>query len=453
MCPMSLSDRSRRAGAVALLLGTVALGTSAHARAAAPVASPGDRIASALRSSPVYVADSYRSKMSRAQERTLERHIEKTGLPLKVVLMPFTDGTGEGSDAWNGSPEQLAGILHDALAQGDHEFIVLTNSSWDDGSLEGYEWPDEERYEARYAAWAVDELDAMEKKGYPQRFSRAVDLTAEGDGMRVYEKARTKDDDSAAPGTADGKDSGLPAPVPYLAGAGAVLVLGVAGLLWWRARRAAGLPAVLTQSVFAAARRENERALRKRVREEVVHLGEDVAGYTGPAGDAAADGTDASGDALRRALDAYEAAATVSDAAAGVPDLAGALALVAEGRAALRAAGKRGPRAARRREPLPLCFFHPLHGGAVRRVRWRPLGQRDALDVAACGRCAEAVRAHRPPEVLRDTDGDREVPYFQVPAERSLWAATGYGSLIAEPLAARVQRGDFTRAAHRRDRT
>jgi hypothetical protein len=43
----------------------------------------------------------------------------------------------------------------------------------------------------------------------------------------------------------------------------------------------------------------------------------------------------------------------------------------------------------------------------------------------------------------------RTVPYFEVPAERSLWAATGYGSLLSGPddtLAARVGTGEFSRA-------
>ncbi|MEU5833189.1 hypothetical protein ABZ820_05785 [Streptomyces diacarni] len=445
-------------------LSVTALGSPAHAWAASPQGASGDRIAAALRSSPVHVADSYRARMSRAQERALERRIAGTGLPIKVVLMPFTDKGGTGPDAWPGSAEQLAAVMHEELARGGEEFILLTNSGWDDDrSVEGHEWPDEERYEARYAALAVGELDGMRTKGFAARFSRAVDLTAEGNGMRVYEKAREKEaarggghgegpgaaqnggGDAAPSGkpAADGGSLGVPAPAAFLAGGASALVLGVVAVLWWRARRAAVLPAAGARSVFATARGEQVGALRERAREEVVRLGEDVSGRE--AADGGADG-------MRRALDAYEAATTVLDAAEGLADLAGALALVEEGRTALRASAKRGARAARNREALPLCFFHPLHGRGVRRIRWRPLGQRDPLRVAACRECAEAVRAHRPPEVLRARDGDSEVPYFEIPPERSLWAATGYGSLTADPLAVRVQRGDFTRAAANRAR-
>lgn len=39
------------------------------------------------------------------------------------------------------------------------------------------------------------------------------------------------------------------------------------------------------------------------------------------------------------------------------------------------------------------------------------------------------------------------MPYFEVPSERSLWSATGYGSFGDESLTARVARGDFSRTA------
>lgn len=71
------------------------------------------------------------------------------------------------------------------------------------------------------------------------------------------------------------------------------------------------------------------------------------------------------------------------------------------------------------------------------------------MDVAVCEDCAQALRARRSPQVLAVRDRGRTVPYFEVPAERSLWAATGYGSLLSGPddtLAARVGTGEFSRA-------
>ncbi|WP_175430197.1 hypothetical protein [Streptomyces hawaiiensis] len=40
----------------------------------------------------------------------------------------------------------------------------------------------------------------------------------------------------------------------------------------------------------------------------------------------------------------------------------------------------------------------------------------------------DALRDRRAPEVLTDTDENgRTVPYFEAPAGRSAWAASGYG--------------------------
>ncbi len=182
--------------------------------------------------------------------------------------------------------------------------------------------------------------------------------------------------------------------------------------------------AALPRAVFAAAHSADETGLRERAGEEVVRLGEEARAAQG-------DPT-----AIERALDAYAAAGTVLDRARGIPDLAGVFALVAEGHAALSGT----------RPALPLCFFHPLHGPAARRVAWRPLGRREQLRVAACETCIRAIRTHSAPEVLLDRHDGRPVPYFEVPAANSLWAATGYGSLLGDDsLAARVQRGDFTR--------
>ncbi|MFD5158391.1 hypothetical protein ACFWMJ_10010 [Streptomyces hawaiiensis] len=163
------------------------------------------------------------------------------------------------------------------------------------------------------------------------------------------------------------------------------------------------------QLVFATARAADEAQVRRQAEAEVLALGEatQAADVAAPPG-------------LQQALDAYAAAGTVLDEARGLPDLAGALALAQEGRDALT--GSPG---------LPLCFFNPLHGRAALRTGWRPLGSRDRLDVAVCQECADALRDRRAPEVLPDTDENgRIVPYFEVPAGRSAWAATGYGSLM-----------------------
>ncbi|WP_159042139.1 hypothetical protein [Streptomyces sp. TP-A0875] len=198
-----------------------------------------------------------------------------------------------------------------------------------------------------------------------------------------------------------------------------------------RRRRRLGPRYHLPRAVHAAALTATEEEVRATAQREVVELGETLA----------ADQDERAPERLRHALDAYAAAGTVLERARSLADLAGVLALVAEGRDALEA----GPEA----EPLPLCFFQPLHGRGQERVGWRPVGYRQTLTVSACAVCAGVVRARRAPEVLIDRYRGREMPYFQIPAECSVWSATGYGSFGGDSLTARVRRGDFSRGLRR----
>ncbi|MCB5909796.1 hypothetical protein [Streptomyces pinistramenti] len=396
--------------------------------AAAPGAaaeSPGQKIAEALHKSPVYVDPSLASAVGTAEQKKLADRIRGTHLPLRVVLVPLVEG-----DSWGGDPKQLAEVVHDRMGNGP-AIIITLGESHDD--IAAREWPNDV-HQAERAAAAVFHQDDMDHAGTARRIERAIDIIKAGDGEAEYEKATA---DLNSPGTpADGKkgagarSSGSPLTRILALVAGPLLLIAAAGLLLRRRSRLRDLstPFALPRSVFAAARRADESELRDRAAEEVVRLGEEARASRGePA-------------SIGRALDAYTAAGTVLDRSRGIPDLAGVFALIAEGRAAL----------AHDQDPLPLCFFHPLHGPAARRIPWRPLGHREQLRVAACETCIRAVRARRAPEVLTDHADGRPVPYFEAPAATSLWAATGYGSLLApaptdDSLTARVQRGDFTR--------
>ncbi|MGY5135038.1 hypothetical protein ACWGJW_22025 [Streptomyces nigrescens] len=426
--PRQSSATARRLRrAVALGVASVALlcGTAAPSAAAE---SPGQKIADALRRSPVHVDPSLTSAVDAEQQRELAARIRRSRLPIRVALVPLVEG-----DSWGGKPEQLAEVVHDRMGGGPSILITLGNYPDD---ISAREWPSG-AHQAFHAATAVFFQKDMKGAGPAKRVARAIDIIEAGNGDTVYARATAG---LGAPkptqDTADGAGAGAKAasahgsPVVRLLSlvVGPVLLLAAVGLLLRRRSRLRDLstPFALPRSVFAAARQADEAGLRDRAAEEVVRLGEEARTAQGaPA-------------AVERALDAYAAAGTVLDRARGVPDLAGVFALVAEGRAALSA-----PTAA-----LPLCFFHPLHGPAVRRIPWRPLGRREQLRVAACETCLRAVRTRRAPEVLTDRRDGRPVPYFEVPAEDSLWAATGYGSLLsgaADSLAGRVQRGDFTR--------
>ncbi|MFD4477488.1 hypothetical protein ACFWPU_15435 [Streptomyces sp. NPDC058471] len=416
---------------------TPALPAAAQAPGA-PTPTPGEKVADALRESPVYVDPAYAGSVPPARQKRLVRQIEKTGLPIKVALVPIVQG-----DAYDGEADAFAEVVHDRVDR--TELILVTGGDRWSGNLNGFEWPDDKQ-QARDAVGTVGFLDEFKDAGLAAQTEKAIELIAEGDGTKAYEDAtehlRDGNDGGGSgslPHRPEGADeeSGsswlLPAGIAVavaLAAAGLFLFVGVRRRGRGRSNRypsAAGSPFAHPQAVFAAARTADEAALRRQTEAEVLALGEAI------------QVADTSSPGMQSALDAYAAAGTVLDAGRGLPDLAGVLALVTSGRDALEGTAS----------PLPLCFFNPLHGRAQLRIHWRPLGRRDQLHVAACEECATAVRTRRAPEVLTDDLDGRTVPYFEVPADRSVWAATGYGSLLAdtdeEGLAGRVGRGDFSR--------
>ncbi len=433
---MATPAMTRSTGATSAVAASAAAtgreGLAGHSPASpATPASPGKKIAEALRGSPVYVDPSLATAVDAAQKRELVEQIKESKLPIRVVLVPLVEG-----DSWGGKPEQLAEVVHDRMGGGPSILITLGDLPDD---IAAREWP-EGAHQAMHAAAAVFFQDDMKGAGLAKRVSRAIGIIKAGNGDKVYEEAtaslNTSKPTPSGEAGGTGKDAassragsgGSPLVRILSLVVGPVLLLAAAGMLLRRRSRLRDLttPFALPRSVFAAARQADEAGLRDRAGEEVVRLGEEARTAQGdPA-------------AVERALDAYAAAGTVLDRAGGVVDLAGVFALVAEGRAALSKAPA----------TLPLCFFHPLHGPAVRRIPWRPLGRREQLRVAACETCLRAVRTRRAPEVLTDRRDGRPFPYFEIPAEDSIWAATGYGSLLSgdgDSLAGRVQRGDFTR--------
>lgn len=478
MCTARFSRPFRRLGyALVVVLGALLLSFAAPASGAMPAvgatpASTGvtqdsvSEIAKRLAKSPVYVDQGYQAKVPPARQRELARQIEKTGINLKVVLVSFRR-----EDRWSGDAKQFAGALRDRLDVADDEhLILLTPNSWYGKSLSGFEWPDDHRYDASYAAMAVGVRHEEKSIPLARQLSRTIEIIDAGSGMQEYEEAR-KDNPLDL---GEGEDDGGVSPA-LVAGLGALVLLLAGALGWsvWRRRRAPGRRASLPPHVYAAAREADEDAVRRQAQDEVLRFGEELRAHESTADEQ----TDPA--PLRLALDAYDAARRVLDDSRELPDLVGVLALVVEGRDALadddrkRKQTKPGPKGTQDRapqskgtqdraprvkdqpptRPLPLCFFHPLHGRATIRVHWRALGHREALDVATCKPCAHAVKHRRVPEVLTDRYSGQSVPYYDVPAEHSLWTATGYGSFGDEPLASRVQRGDFTRAAEARART
>ncbi|MFD0690562.1 hypothetical protein [Actinomadura fibrosa] len=402
-------------------------------RLAAP--SPGEKIAAALRRSPIYVDPSLASALPEADRRRLIARFRKVPVPVFVVLVPLVKG-GTWSD-----DEQLATVVHDRLGR-DGVYITFRESG---DELGAREWGGD--HQARDAAWAVSLDRAMDDAPLAARLTRIADLIISGTGTSEYKRISAEIDRryrasggrSAEP--AAGKDGGPGLALPLGAGA-AVAAAGVAGFLVWRRRRMAAVKRadgglLLPRKVFATARRASEDQLREQASREVLAFGELLDRTDAPVSDERA------GALMALALDAYQAAGKTLDAAAGVPDLAGVLVLVDQGRDALASAvavaegGAEIP-------PSPLCFFNPLHGDAASAVDWRALGTRRSLRVRCCRACARTVRDKETPDILMDRRDGRDVPYFEADPERSVWAETGYGQL-RDDLVHRVLRGDLRR--------
>ncbi|MGP3973286.1 hypothetical protein ACTWQF_04455 [Streptomyces sp. 8N114] len=421
--------------ALALLLGTAGPAGAADDK-------PGQRIAEGLRKSPVYVDPSYRQAFPADQQRRLAKKIKASGIPVRVVVVPFISG-----DAWGGEPDKMVDVVRDRLGESKQREAVYMTLSKSEGFLNGYEFPRDGKHQAFWGVAAVGHQEDMDGKSLYAKFSRALEIVKSGNGDKQYEQA-TKDLDRSGTPSADedgAEDADGSSPLLLAALIVPALAVLVVAVLVYRARRSrtsTRAPFTSPRSVFATARKAGVRDLRKRAQRELLTYNEELLAHE--PGDSAADGEEAADtDLLQLSLDAYAAAGTVLDNARDIPDLAGVLALLHEGRDALRRSASTG--SARSTAALPLCFFHPLHGPAAERVRWRPLGRRESLDVAACGDCAAAVAGRRAPEVLTQAHEDRRIPYFEVPPEHSLWAATGYGSLTEDTLTERVLRGDFTR--------
>ncbi|TMR07509.1 hypothetical protein ETD83_00595 [Actinomadura soli] len=402
--------------------------------------SPGERLAAALRRSPIYVDPSIASALPGAERRRLAARFAKAPAPVYVVLVPLVTG-GTWADA-----DQLASVVHDRLGR-DGIFITLREGGED---LTAREWGGD--HQARDAAWAVSLDRAMDDTPLAARLSRVADLIISGTGKQEYDRIsaeidrRHKARQGAASrtgeprsGRADDDDGGLA--LPLGAGAAGLAVVGVGGFLLWRRRRMAsvrreGGGLLMPRTVFATALRANEDQLREQASREVIAFGELLDETTVPT----------TGERARAlmtgALDAYQAAGKTLDAARGVPDLAGVLVLLDQGRdafASAQAVANGDPEI----PPVPLCFFNPLHGDAATRIAWRPVGSRKSLRVRACRPCARAVRGKEAPDVLMDRRDGRDVPYYEADPAESVWAETGYGQL-RDDLVHRVLRGDAT---------
>ncbi|MBR8741749.1 hypothetical protein [Nocardiopsis sp. MG754419] len=388
-----------------------------------------EAIAEGLSASPVHVDPVYEDAFStEARERVIGL-IEEGDLDLYVIVVPLVEG-----DAWNGETSSLAAAVHDRMGGGERHYLLYDRRGDMDGQDLGVASDDWSKpafhgaLAARYESMGGQQL-------IPTQVEAAVEAALSEDPEAAYEAAMEAyhDRSGTSPPSAA---SPVGAPIPVILGAVAAVVLVALAILLFRFRARGGSRStagarrrptpVAQHAAFDNAERARLESIVEHGERDLIELGERLQ----------ADGA-AEPQHLSRALDARDAAARVHDRmiAAGptLPDAVGVLVLLDRAEDAL--AGRRTPRRH--------CYANPLHGTGTRQVRWREFGGSRTIRVPLCAECARAVRDRVRPTVLPAERDGGTVPYYEVPADESVWSATGYGTL-RDDLVDRILRGDHS---------
>jgi hypothetical protein len=387
---------------------------------------PSERLATALEETPVYVDPSYAGALPEDLAQRLGDSIIDSGVPLRVVAVPLI----EGGD-WNGDSSLMVSSVHDRSGVDEAHYLVL-----DGRTLSGHDFEtgSDRTIRAFYGAETAS-LELGRDAPAAQRLERAVEVALSDDPEGIFDTAREQQETapfdwrySLGPGAYT-----LFAVLPW---ALAVLALLGLGFGFYRWRRPRPVPVLAQHAAFDNANRARRAELARRAGEEVVELGERLSKAAPTSGEAAAE-------ALHQALDAHAAARRVYDrlpATGALEDIVGVLVLLDLAEDHL----DRATRPVGRRRSAPVrshCYANPLHGTVTRVTKWREFGGRNDISVPLCAPCAKSVRDRLRPTVLPVRYQGREVPYYEVPAAESVWAATGYGAL-RDDLVERVLRGD-----------
>ena len=390
-----------------------------------PAASPAQVIAEALAESPVLVDPSYDGAYAEQARERVVTVLEQHDLDLYVIIVPLVEG-----DPWDGESEALASAVHDRMGGGERHFLIYDRR----GDLEGHDLgtaSGDRTQPAFYGALAATYKTMGGQKTLPTLVEAAVEAALADDPEAAYRTAQQAYYDREGTSsrgnlmTARGWN-------PWVVALLVLVPLGAAGAVLYRCldrsrpgglRRRRSAAPIAQHAAFDNADRARLESLVERGGRDLVELGERLGEDTGVAPQN-----------LARALDARDAAARVHDRMAEegavLADAVGVLVLLDLAEDAL--AGLRVPR-----RP---CYANPLHGNDTRQVQWREFGGLRTIRVPLCPECARAVRDRRRPTVLPVEYGGRPVPYYEVPAELSVWAATGYGTLT-DDLVERILRG------------
>ncbi|WP_017572601.1 hypothetical protein [Nocardiopsis halotolerans] len=433
------------AAACAVLLLSPATGALAQPREPVERGNRTQEIADALMESRVHVDPAYESAFPTADQERLDGAIEASGPDLYVVAVPLTGG-----DAWNGEASTLATLLHDRMGGGEGHYLVYDGSTGFHGADFG---PGaREAAPAHYGALTASYRTEFDGS-ILQQAEVAVEVALSDDPQGAYDAAlrdyEEANPDLAAPGegttTTQDTDAGTatdsgPGPLLAVGTVVAVLLALVLALLVRNrltARRGRRKASSITQhAAFDNADRAQLDSLMEQAERDLIEVGERLSRL-----DTGADLGPKARQSLREALDARAAAASVHDRmvaeGATLPDAVGVLVLLDMAEDAMENVSGGSRTAVRRLH----CYANPLHGTETRDTPWREFGGTRTIHVPLCAECARAVRGRVRPVVLPDEYRGRTVPYYEVPPEDSVWAATGYGALT-DDLVQRVQRGD-----------
>ncbi|WP_017571576.1 hypothetical protein [Nocardiopsis halotolerans] len=343
----------------------------------------------------IYVSPWHQDALDGEEGRALHSRLKDMETPVYVVLVRQERDLDHYVEDLAHS---LGGTGYYFAVGGDGRTVHGAQFGMDDTVVDGMNT-------AQLAAEVVNGDNGLADAPITERLNRVVDLVEDGDAALAYR---------IAPVT--------PAAASVLASALAAVLLGAAA--WWWLRRRQHRPirvAPLTEAVTTTVSRAQRDEYRAQLAERLTGCGQRVSG----AGE--------SSEKVRQALEAYTAAAKVLDSAADKSDLVGVQVLLDMCDAALND------------EVSPLhCFFDPRHDSGKAPVRWRAPASFDSVRVMACRECRKTVRKYRTPPSVLDSTGARPLPYYTVPPEHSVWAATGYGTLTSD-LPARIMRGEHRR--------
>jgi hypothetical protein len=386
-------------------------------------ATSAEQLAESLADSPVYVDSAYDAAFPAEERERIEQALADGPVDLYVMVVPLIEG-----DDWNGDAETLMSAVNDRMGAGERHFLAyeqglsggLTGKDFTSGTMDPVDRA------AFYGALASDyEFRGRDGATIAERLEEAIEVAFSAHPEAGYDQA-VSDYEERRPDDLPAGGGGLGAPWAAGLAAAAAAVLAAGAVLLYR-RRGRPVRAVAQHAAFDNADRARLESLVERCERDLIELGERLSAATG-----------VSQRNLARALDARDAAARVHDQmlAAGptLPDAAGVLVLLDQAEDAL--AGRSTPR-----RP---CYANPLHGTHTRAVDWREFGGTRTIRVPLCRDCARAVRGRVRPTVLAVEHEGRSMPYYEVPAEASVWAATGFGAL-GDDVVQRILAGEHRR--------